>query len=174
MRVKRPTPKTPTLADAIRAGDEQVRARIAAAPIIPRNDNLVARPWAGQQLCTYKGLQSDPQHRWGEAFEICAFADDEEAHAHPSIIQLADGSEIVLPELLAAAGPAILGEDLVATHGCQLPLLPKTLDVGELLSVQAHPEGLTEAYVIIEAEEGATIRLGFKRDVDPADLGPRL
>jgi mannose-6-phosphate isomerase class I len=87
---------------------------------------------------------------------------------------LADGSEVDLPELLAAAGPAILGEDFVATHGRQFPLLPKTLDIGELLSVQAHPEGFTEAYIIIEADEGATIRLGFKRNVDPADLGQRL
>ncbi len=168
------TPVTPTLADAVRAADRKVLARIAAAPIIPLNDNLVSRPWGGQRLSAYKGLRSTPHQRWGEAFEISAFAGDVEAGAHPSIIRLADGSEVELPELLAAAGPAILGEDFVATHGCQYPLLPKTLDIGELLSVQAHPEGLTEAYIIIEADEGATIRLGFKRDVDPADLGQRL
>jgi mannose-6-phosphate isomerase class I len=174
MRGERGTPETPTLADAIRAKDRQVLARVAAAPIIPLNDNLVSRPWGGQRLCAYKGLRSTPHQRWGEAFEICAFARDEEAGAHPSIIRLADGSEVDLPELLAAAGPAILGEDFVATHGRQFPLLPKTLDIGELLSVQAHPEGFTEAYIIIEADEGATIRLGFKRNVDPADLGQRL
>ena len=149
-------------------------ARLAAAPIIPLNNNLVSRPWGGQRLCAYKGVPSTPHQRWGEAFEICAFAEDEEARAHPSIIRLTDGSQVNLPELLAVAGRAILGEDFVATHGCQLPLLPKTLDVGALLSVQAHPEGFTEAYIIIEADEGATIRLGFKRDVDPADLGQRL
>ncbi len=174
MRGERGTPETPTLADAIRAKDRQVLARVAAAPIIPLNNNLVSRLWGGQRLCAYKGLPPTPHQRWGEAFEICAFAGDEEAVAHPSVIRLADGSEVDLPELLAAAGPAILGEDFVATHGGQLPLLPKTLDVGELLSVQAHPEGFTEAYIIIEADEGATIRLGFKRDVDPADLGQRL
>ena len=174
MRGERGTPETPTLAAAIRAKDRQVLARVAAAPIIPLNNNLVSRPWGGHRLCAYKGLPPTLHQRWGEAFEICAFAADEEAVAHPSVIRLADGSEVDLPELLAAAGPAILGEDFVATHGCQLPLLPKTLDVGELLSVQAHPEGFTEAYIIIEADEGATIRLGFKRNVDSADLGQRL
>ncbi|MCH7839282.1 MAG: hypothetical protein IID38_03470 [Planctomycetes bacterium] len=174
MRDGRGTPETPTLADAIRAEHRQALARVAAAPIIPLNDNLVSRPWAGQRLRAHKGLRSTSHQRWGEAFEICAFAGDEEAGAHPSIIRLADGSEIDLLELLAAAGPAILGEDFVATHGRQFPLLPKTLDIGALLSVQAHPEGFTEAYIIIEADEGATIRLGFKRDVDPADLGQRL
>ncbi len=174
MRGERGAPEPPTLADAVRAGDRQALARVAAAPIIPLNNNLVSRPWGGRRLSTYKGLGSAPHERWGEAFEICAFAEDEEAQAHPSIIRLTDGSEIDLPALLAVAGVAILGEDFVATHGCRLPLLPKTLDVGELLSVQAHPEGFTEAYIIIEADEGATIRLGFKRDADPAALGQRL
>lgn len=174
MRKEQGTPETSTLAAAIRAGDRQVLAQVAAAPIIPLNDNLVSRPWGGQRLRAYKGLPPTPRQRWGEAFEVCAFAGDKEAGAHPSIIRLADGSEVDLPELLAAAGPAILGEECVARHGCQFPLLPKTLDVGELLSVQAHPEGSTEVYIIIEADEGATIRLGFKRDIDRADLGQRL
>ena len=174
MRGERGAPETPTLSDAVRAEDREVLARVAAAPIIPLNNNLVSRPWGGQRLCAYKGLSSTPHQRWGEAFEICAFAEDEEARSHPSIIRLTDGSEVDLPELLAAAGPAILGEDFVATHGRQFPLLPKTLDIGELLSVQAHPEGFTEAYIIVEADEGATIRLGFKRDVDLADLGQQF
>jgi mannose-6-phosphate isomerase class I len=174
MHDKRGTPETPTLADAVRAEDRQVLARVAAGPIIPLSNNLVSRPWAGHRLCDYKGLPPNLDQRWGEAFEICAFAEDEEAGAHPSKIRLADRSEVDLPELLAAAGSEILGKDFVATHGCQLPLLPKTLDVGALLSVQAHPEGFTEAYIIIEADEGATIRLGFKRDIDPAYLGQRL
>ncbi len=164
----------PSLADAVRAADPEVLAQIAAAPIVPLSDNLVSRPWGGERLCAYKGIRPTPNRRWGEAFEICAFAGDEEAAAHPSIVRLADGSEVGLPELLAAAGPAILGEDFIAAHGCQLPLLPKTLDVGTLLSVQAHPPGLTEVYIVLEAEEGATIRLGFNRDIERASLGQRL
>ena len=58
------------------------------------------------------------------------------------------------------------GADFVARHGKRWPLLPKTLAVAELLSVQAHPPGNTEVYVIIAADAGATIRLGFKTDVD--------
>ena len=165
---------TPTLAAAIRGGDRQVLARIAAAPIIPLNTNLVPRPWGGRWLFSYKGADSAIQRRWGESFEICAFSGDEEARAHSSIIGLADGSNVDLPDLLAAAGPAILGESFVATRGVQFPLLPKILDIGELLSVQAHPEGVTEAYIIIDADEGATIRLGFARDVEAAYLKQRL
>jgi mannose-6-phosphate isomerase class I len=48
------------------------------------------------------------------------------------------------------------------------------LDVVELLSVQAHPPGNTEVYVIVEADPGATIRLGFAADVDAADWAAKL
>lgn len=74
--------ETLTLADAIRAGDRPVLARIAATPIIPLNNNLVSRSCGGQRFCAYKGLDSEPHQRWGEAFEICAFAGDEEACGH--------------------------------------------------------------------------------------------
>jgi hypothetical protein len=40
--------------------------------------------------------------------------------------------------------------------------------------VQGHPPGNTEVYVIIDADPGATIRLGFKEDVDASDLRETL
>jgi len=54
MHDERGTPETPTLAGAVRAEDRQVLARVAAAPIIPLNNNLVSRPWGGQRLCAHK------------------------------------------------------------------------------------------------------------------------
>jgi hypothetical protein len=62
----------------------------------------------------------------------------------------------------------------VAAFGCELPLLPKTLDVQELLSVQAHPPGNAEAYLVLDADVDATLHLGFVDDIDPAELGLRL
>ena len=102
----------------------------------------------------------------GESFEISADDGDDEARLHPSVIALADGSAITLPALLAVHADALLGEEFVQLHGRRFPLLPKLLDVVELLSVQAHPPGNTEAYVVVDAEPGATIRLGFAVDVD--------
>ena len=163
-----------TLANAILANDRNAIARVAAAPVLFRNDNLVARPWGGEWLGSYKGLHSATNRRWGEAFEVCANTADEEAAAHPSTVQLADGSEITLPTLLDAAGDLILGSKIALAYGSQFPLLPKTLDVRELLSVQAHPAGLTETYIIIKAEEDASIRLGFRRDVDRKELTTQL
>ena len=66
------------------------------------------------------------------------------------------------------------GRRFVSRYGGRIPLLPKTLDIKELLSVQGHPEGNTEAYIIIAAEPGATIRLGFSRDIDPGSFRSEL
>ena len=174
MRDSKAPAQTLNTADATGPYDAKILAQIASAPLLPLNTNLVPRPWAGQRLRDYKQADSSPGQSWGEAFELCAHDTDPEASAHPSSIRMADGSVVTLPSLLAAAGPQVLGAEFFRTHGPNLPLLPKTLDVGELLSIQAHPEGFTEAYIIVEADEGATIRLGFRQDVDSHGLGKRL
>jgi len=102
----------------------------------------------------------------GESFEISAFDDDAEAALYPGIVTDVDGSEISLPRLLEAHAEALLGHKWIGQFGPVIPLLPKFLNVRELLSVQGHPPGNTEVYVVVDAEPGATIRLGFNRDVD--------
>jgi mannose-6-phosphate isomerase class I len=93
---------------------------------------------------------------------------------HPSVLALADGSTITLPALLAVHADTLLGEAFVQRNGRRFPLLPKFLDVAELLSVQAHPPGNVEVYVIVDAEPGATIRVGFAADVDAAHFRTAL
>ncbi|MBK8480705.1 MAG: hypothetical protein IPL40_05975 [Proteobacteria bacterium] len=167
-----------TLAQALIAGDRAAVARVARSLLRPQSDNLVARPWGGRTLEAYKGIAAAPGGEtggpWGEAFEMAACELDPETRAHPSRVTLADGSTMVLAELLRHAGPAVLGAAYFAAHGPQLSLLPKTLSIGELLSVQSHPAGYTEAYVIIDCAPGATLRLGFAHALDPAAWGRRL
>jgi hypothetical protein len=156
-------------------GDAAPAAELAAQLISPRRDNFVERPWAGTGMRRFKRLAEHAGEReitagLGEAFEIAADDADEEARKHPSKVQLHDGSEITLPQLLAAHGEILLGREFVARYGARFPLLPKTLDIRELLSVQGHPQGCTEVYVIIAAEPGATIRLGFSGDVNGSAL----
>lgn len=165
-----------TLAERAAGGERAVLEAIARAPLRVRADNLVARPWGGTRLVPYKGIVLDAVRagmRYGEAFEISADPTDAEAAAYPSVVVLEDGSEVPLCVLLERAGELFLGARVLAAHGPRLPLLPKTLDVAELLSVQAHPAGLPELYVVLEAEPGATLRVGFARDVDPALLVAR-
>lgn len=164
-------PVSTAFADRLLEGDRALAAQLARGLLKPRRDNLVERPWGGSRLRAFKGLESspsDPPRPLGESFEISADDSDDEARRHPSVLELADGSTITLAALLAVHADALLGEAFVRRYGRRFPLLPKLLDVAELLSVQAHPPGNTEVYVVIDAEPGATIRLGFAKDVDAA------
>ncbi|NVB40628.1 hypothetical protein G6O69_22510 [Pseudenhygromyxa sp. WMMC2535] len=164
-----------TFATALRAGDRAASRALCASPIRLRRDNLVERPWGGRALLRYKGLDADAgETRYGEAFEVAADPSDPEAAAHPSTVVFADGSSMPLPELLGLVGAELLGAELFAAHGPRLPLLPKTLDVAALLSVQTHPPASPEVYVVIEREPGATLRLGFRERVDGEALAAEL
>jgi hypothetical protein len=151
-----------------------------AGIIKPLPRNFVERPWGGTRIREFKGLCPLPDQiriggaGLGESFEIAAYDEDAEARAHPSLVALADGSTISLPRLLEREGRLLLGTEWMARHGCRIPLLPKILDIKELLSIQGHPPGHTEVYVIIDADPGATIRLGFKVDIDRKELGREL
>ena len=163
-------------ARAVLQGEHSVLAEVAAGIIRLRHDNFVERPWGGDWIRRYKRVKGPEtgQPRWGEAFEISAYDADTEARQFPSQLQFADGSTLSLPELLEAQGTALLGEKFVIQHGSCFPLLPKTLCVKELLSVQGHPPGNTEVYIIIDAEPGATLRLGFSRDIDADEMSVAL
>lgn len=159
-----------SIAGAVERADPGVIDGLRKGPLVPRNDNLVPRPWGGDLLIKFKGLTTYSGAAVGESFEISACPDDPEADQFPSVIRFTDGSEMPLPLLLASAGAEIFGGQFAV----QFPLLPKLLDIKELLSVQGHPEGNTEVYVIVQADPGATLRLGFRRDMDPNDLAKRL
>lgn len=154
------------LAAAIRARDPSALALVRAIALVIEPGNLVARPWGGHRLAERAGLPTHAEPI-GESFELAACPSDDEARAHPSLVALPDGSTIALATVLHAC-PDLLGEDHVAAYGPELPLLPKLLDLASLLSVQAHPPDHPEAYVILAADPGATMRIGFREDT-PVD-----
>jgi hypothetical protein len=164
-----------TEAERLMAGDGAALTAVGARLLKPRRDNLVERPWGGRRLRDFKGLGAAAgSGTIGESFELAADDTDEEARKFPSVIELDDGSSVSLPALLSAHAEALLGAEFVGRYGRRLPLLPKFLDVAELLSVQAHPAGDTEVYVIVAADPGATIRLGFSKDVDAKKLAAQF
>jgi mannose-6-phosphate isomerase class I len=168
-------PTSEAEADVLLRRDRAAAARLASALVVPLNNNFVERPWGGFRLRELKGDSgTDARQRIGECFEIAADDRDEESRRHPSRVRFGDGSVASLPALLDAHAETLFGARFVARHGRRWPLLPKMLDVVELLSVQAHPPGNTEVYVILDAEPGATLRLGFKTDVDAAALAARV
>ena len=172
-------PQTQTLANRMIEGDVSAASCIRGI-IRLKSNNLIERPWGGLRMLNYKSCAPLPDQKRitglgiGEAFEVAACPSDPESNAYPSMVCLPDGSRIALPQLLDIAGREILGGSLYEQFAGEIPLLPKTLDIEELLSVQAHPPGNTELYVIIDAEPGASIRLGFRHNVDPDLLREEL
>jgi mannose-6-phosphate isomerase class I len=163
-----------TEAERLLQGDRRLAAELAKQLVRPRTDNLVERPWGGARIREFKRLEGAAGGPIGESFELAADDSDGEARRYPSHVSLGDGSSVTLPALLERHADVFLGADFVRRYGARLPLLPKLLDVVELLSVQAHPPGNTEVYVIVAADPGATIRLGFAADVDAAAFAARL
>jgi mannose-6-phosphate isomerase class I len=160
-----------SLADRVRGGAADAIDAITRHVLPVRPDNVLPRPWGGRRLFAWKGLQEPVgDEAYGEVFEVSADRRDAESAAHPSIVVLPDGSEIPLPDLLDIAGSGILGSAIFEEHGPNLPLLPKTLDIHELLSLQAHPPGSPEAYYVLDADPGATLRIGFVRDLKQETL----
>jgi mannose-6-phosphate isomerase len=100
------------------------------------------------------------------------------AEGGDGVTVLADGTP--LPDALATDPDHWLGADHVARHGIEPGLLTKLLDAGERLPVHSHPDrafaaahldcdhGKTEAWIVLDAEPGACVWLGF-RDELPAD-----
>ena len=147
---------------------------LAHAPQLLRADNLTPptrTPWGGRRIVErYKaGLAvAAPGSRVGESWEVSV---------EPSFPSLLEGEAISLADAIAAAPVAWLGASVAARHGDQTPLLVKLLDTAAALSVQVHPQpddpaltehesGKPEAWIVLDAEPGAGIYLGFAKGVE--------
>ncbi len=121
--------------------------------------------WGGQKLKTKYRKQSDA--------DICAESWELSFH-NDGPTRIKDGRA-----LRDVVTPADLGEKANAFPF--FPMLIKWIDARDNLSVQVHPSddyalkyensfGKTEAWYIVEAEEGAGIYLGFNRDVTKEEV----
>lgn len=116
-------------------------------------------PWGGSALGDWFGKEI-PDDRTGESLEISALQGME------SVVKNGPFAGRTLLEMIEMWGTALTGE----ING-PFPLLLKFLDARESLSVQVHPDddyamregklGKTEAWVILNAPEGARLAYGL-------------
>lgn len=132
------------------------------------------RLWGGRALGDFMHQALPGDDPIGEAWILS----DRAEFASP----IANGPLVgeTLSALMASRKVDILGKD--AARFERFPLLLKFLDVEKMLSVQVHPDddqadlipagdtGKTEAWIVLQAREGARIYAGLKPGTTPQDL----
>ncbi len=150
---------------------------MSIAPLRLRADNFTPAtrtPWGGARIRQHfkAGLElSTGDAVVGESWEVSV---------EPSFPSRTEEGAL-LSSVIATAPQAWLGEAVAQRHGGQTPLLIKLLDAADNLSVQVHPadgdpalaadeSGKPEAWLILHAEPGAGLLLGFRQGVQREDV----
>lgn len=133
--------------------------------------------WGGRRLGDVLGKPIGSQGVYAESWEIVDHGVDQ------SVVASGPLTGTTLGALVRQRGEELLGTAAVPR---QFPLLLKFLDAAKTLSVQVHPNdnqasrldppdfGKTEAWVVLDAEPGATIYAGLKPGVDRAALAKAI
>ncbi|MEN9353624.1 MAG: hypothetical protein RL318_949 [Fibrobacterota bacterium] len=127
--------------------------------------HLVERPWGGERL---QGWGRECRGRKiGESWELCGLEGSSTAFSEGAWPTLRD----------MACDPS----DPLELHGDAFPLLLKLIDADEPLSIQLHPccetvDGLpkTEAWIVLEAPEGAFLYAGIRQELPARELIERV
>ncbi len=142
------------------------------APLLlePQERELI---WGGHALAERYGKNAAPDATIGESWECY----------DGNRIASAPFAPATVADLRATLGAALMG---AADASRAFPVLTKIIDARAPLSVQVHPDdayaqrvehqpvGKTECWVILEAEPGATIVLGWNRDTSRAEYLARV
>lgn len=134
---------------------------------------LKARIWGGDKLLARKGRmlrRADAGQKIGESWDLSGMPGDVSVVSNGQL----RGND--LQELVEVYMGDLVGEKVFDRFGEFFPLLFKTLDCHDLLSVQVHPDdglaagrhasyGKTEMWYVTKAEPGAGLYVGF-RDSD--------
>lgn len=133
--------------------------------------------WGGERLRREFGKSSDSE-KIAESWELCCRADGQ------SVIENGELSGKTLAELIEARGKtAVLGTESERFDG--FPVFIKLIDAADDLSVQVHPpddyalqhegeRGKNELWYVVDADDGAELIYGFKREISREELAERI
>ncbi len=140
--------------------------------------NLHTVVWGGNQLRSYKGLESSDEPI-GESWEVSAVP------TSSSIVSNGVYAGKDLISVINEQPDAILGKRVNEKYQGKLPLLVKFIDAKRDLSIQVHPNddmamrehgkmGKSEMWYVIKADEGAHLYAGFKQEITPEEYQQRI
>lgn len=129
---------------------------------------LKERIWGGNKLSTVLKKASDKENV-GESWELSDVKGD------VSIVANGKYKGKSLEFLINEYKSALLGKKVHKKFGKKFPLLIKFIDAKEALSIQLHPNdalakerhdsfGKTEMWYVMQADKGANLIVGFKKD----------
>ncbi len=132
---------------------------------------LKERIWGGKELLAKakagKAAKIDPTKPYGESWELSAVEGD------VSVVENGFLKKNNLEEIIEVYMGELIGDKIYEKYGLTFPLLIKSLDCHDVLSVQVHPDdklaaerhnsyGKTEMWYVVGAEAGAALYVGFK------------
>ncbi len=134
--------------------------------------------WGGEKIIPYKGIEST-QTNVGESWELSGVAGDE------SVVSDGEYKGMTIVELIDKFKEQLIGDKNYKRFGNQFPLLIKFIDAREPLSIQVHPDdklsmerhnkkGKTEMWYVIDADQDATLKVGFSEQITPEEYEQRI
>ncbi len=132
--------------------------------------------WGGHKLAEDFGVEYDGPVL-AEAWALSCHPDG------PSVIVNGQASGKSLREYIEAEGREVLGSNCARFE--DFPILSKFIDAKDNLSIQVHPSdeyalreegqyGKTEMWYILDAEEGAFLYYGFKKEISKEEFESRI
>lgn len=126
--------------------------------------------WGGVKLNRLFGKNAQSS-RLGESWELSGYENDE------SVVNNGFLAGNSLTELVEIYMGELIGDKVYEDYGQSFPLLFKLIDANDNLSIQVHPGdeiaaerhdsfGKTEMWYVVDAEPGASLIIGFKKDCD--------
>ena len=136
------------------------------------------KPWGGNKLKTVLN-KAIPSDKTGESWEISAVPHN------LSVVQSGYFKGQNLQELLQKYKASLVGKKNYKKYRDDFPLLIKYIDAADDLSIQVHPDddmaqklhrsfGKNELWHIIQADEGASLYIGFKKGITKDDYVKQL
>lgn len=143
------------------------------------NLNLHQLVWGGNRLKPFKGIESSPDDKIGESWEVSAVPGYESVVSNGPLV----GKK--LNDLVLTYKDLFIGKVVSSLYGEAFPLLVKFIDAAHDLSIQVHPNdeiakarhgcfGKTEMWYVMDALPTAKLYCGFNSRISKYEYGKRV